>query len=75
MPLRLIFCALLLTTFPVRADDVPDLRGKWSGENHSISDKKGLLPPNRLEITEQTGRSFRGVFTQKDAREDFFGVP
>ncbi len=74
MLLRTIFSALLLTS-AAHADDIPDLRGKWSGENHTISDKKGLLTRKRIvEITEQIDRRFRSFFTYEDGRKDFFGV-
>ena len=57
------------------AADVPSLVGTWSGQNHTISDKKGLLTRDRtVHITEQTDRRFRGHFVYSEGRKDFFGV-
>lgn len=55
--------------------DMPKLLGSWSGQNHTISDKKGLLTRERtVHITEQTDRRFRGYFVYAEGRKDFFGV-
>lgn len=62
---------------PVRAADprIPDLVGTWSGDNHTISDKKGLKTWKKtITITEQTDRRFRGHFIYAAGRKDFFGV-
>jgi hypothetical protein len=77
MPRYLIAATLVLSaaTPGARAGDVPDLRGVWSGENHTISDLKGLVTRKRtIEITEQTDRRFRGFFEYEAGRKDFFGV-
>ena len=58
------------------ADDaIPNLVGTWSGENRTISDKKGMRTWTKtIEITEQTDRRFRGHFTYSDGTKNFFGV-
>ncbi len=57
------------------AGDIPNLVASWSGQNHTISDKKGLLTRDRtVHITEQTDRRFRGHFVYAEGRKDFFGV-
>jgi hypothetical protein len=56
-------------------ESIPQLLGSWSGKNHTISDKKGLLTRDRtVTITEQTDRRFRGHFIYSEGRKDFFGV-
>lgn len=61
---------------PAHADQpVPSLVGTWSGDNNTISDKKGLRTWKKtIHITEQQDRRFRGHFTYSDGRKDFFGV-
>lgn len=74
--------ALLLTGAPLRpasdarADEAaPSLVGTWSGDNHTISDKKGFRTWRKtIHITEQQDRRFRGHFTYADGRKDFFGI-
>lgn len=57
------------------ADAIPNLVGTWSGDNHTISDKKGLKTWKKtITITEQTDRRFRGHFVYSAGRKDFFGV-
>lgn len=56
-------------------EPIPSLLGTWSGDNHTISDKKGLKTWRKtIHITEQTDRRFRGHFTYADGRKDFFGI-
>jgi len=61
---------------PAQADEViPSLVGTWSGDNNTISDKKGYRTWRKtIHITEQKDRRFRGYFTYADGRKDFFGV-
>lgn len=61
------------------ADDrkaIPNLVGKWVGENRTVSDKKGykIWGEKTVEITEQQDRRFRGTFTYPDGTKNFFGV-
>ena len=64
-----------LTPGHAAEDAIPNLIGTWSGENHTISDKKGLKTWKKtIQITEQTDRRFRGYFTYSQGRKDFFGV-
>ncbi len=56
-------------------DAIPNLKGTWSGENRTISDKKGMRTWTKtIQITEQTDRRFRGHFTYSDGTKHFFGV-
>ena len=60
------------------ADDaaIPNLVGKWVGENRTVSDKKGykIWGEKTVEITEQQDRRFRGHFTYAEGTKNFFGV-
>lgn len=81
-----VLSALMLVSVAVEAQSpamlpaqdsggIPSLVGTWSGQNHTISDKKGLLTRDRtVHITEQTDRRFRGHFVYSEGRKDFFGV-
>lgn len=64
-----------LASAAAAADAIPSLVGTWSGENMTISDKKGLKSWKKtIHITEQTDRRFRGFFEYSAGRKDFFGV-
>lgn len=57
------------------ADQIPRLIGTWTGENHTISDKKGLKTWKKtIRITSQTDRRFRGYFDYSAGRKEFYGV-
>lgn len=57
------------------SETIPNLVGTWSGDNNTISDKKGLKTWKKtVHITEQTDRRFRGHFVYSAGRKDFFGV-
>ena len=57
------------------AGKTPSLVGTWSGENHTISDKKGLKTWKKtIQITTQTDRRFRGYFDYSAGRKEFYGV-
>ncbi len=57
------------------AAGIPNLVGTWDGENHTISDKKGLKTWKKtIQITKQTDRRFRGHFDYSAGRKEFFGV-
>lgn len=67
--------ALAALASAAAADAIPSLVGTWSGENMTISDKKGLKSWKKtIHITEQTDRRFRGYFEYSAGRKDFFGV-
>lgn len=73
----LTFAAALAIATPANASDgkIPSLVGTWSGDNNTISDKKGLKTWKKtVHITEQTDRRFRGHFIYSAGRKDFFGV-
>jgi len=55
---------------------IPNLVGRWSGENVTVSDLKGYKTwgDKVVQITEQTDRRFRGTFTYPDGTKNFFGV-
>lgn len=77
--LPVLILLLAATSGPARpaaaADAVPNLVGTWSGDNNTISDKKGMKTWKKtVEITEQTDRRFRGHFTYADGHKKFFGV-
>ncbi len=72
-------CGVILAISPVQAadasSDIPNLVGIWSGENHTISNLKGLKTWKKtIEITSQTDRRFRGHFDYSAGRKEFFGV-
>lgn len=68
--------ALMAGAAPSQAEGpIPNLVGTWTGDNNTISDKKGLKTWKKtIHITEQTDRRFRGHFTYSAGRKDFFGV-
>ncbi|MGD9668079.1 MAG: hypothetical protein AB7U75_03380 [Hyphomicrobiaceae bacterium] len=64
-----------LVTPACSADEIPNLVGTWTGDNNTISDKKGLKTWKKtVHITEQTDRRFRGHFVYSAGRKDFFGI-
>lgn len=55
--------------------EIPNLVGTWVGENHTISNLKGLKTWKKtIKITEQTDRRFRGHFDYSAGRKEFFGI-
>lgn len=60
----------------VKAKQIPNLVGTWSGVNLTVSDEKGYKTWNdkTVTITEQQDRRFRGTFTYADGTKNFFGV-
>lgn len=55
--------------------EVPNLVGKWSGKNNTVSGKKGYLTRDKtIEITEQKGRRFKGIYSYSEGTVNFFGV-
>lgn len=63
-------------SLPASAEEpIPSLIGTWSGDNHTISDKKGYRTWRKtIHITEQQDRRFRGHFIYAEGRKDFFGI-
>jgi hypothetical protein len=61
-----------------KADEqqIPNLIGRWSGENVTVSDEKGykIWGEKVVHITEQKDRRFRGTFTYPDGTKNFSGV-
>ena len=54
---------------------IPNLLGKWSGANNTVSKQKGYKTWDKtIHITEQKDRRFKGYFTYAEGRKDFFGV-
>lgn len=73
----LAICLISAASGPAAADDsqIPNIVGTWSGENRTISSKKGLITWKKtIQITEQTDRRFRGYFDYSAGRKEFFGV-
>ncbi len=60
----------------VKAKEIPNMIGTWSGVNVTVSDEKGYKewPNKTVTITEQQDRRFRGTFTYPDGTKNFFGV-
>lgn len=57
------------------AEEIPNLIGKWSGENKTFSELKGMKSWDKtINITEQKDRRFKGSFTYSDGTKNFFGV-
>lgn len=56
-------------------ETIPQLLGKWQGENKTYSDAKGYQSWTKtIEITEQRERIFKGSFTYFGGTKEFFGV-
>lgn len=67
--------AFFLTSFEVFAKKIPNLVGKWQGENIKSTLKKGFVRSNNVvEITEQKDRLFKGHVIHKNGKEEFVGV-
>ncbi len=58
------------------SQQIPNLVGRWSGENVTVSDEKGykIWGDKVVNITEQTDRRFRGTFSYPDGTKNFSGV-
>ncbi len=84
----LLWCLLIVNSIAIaciyysnrveKVDDqhIPNLIGRWSGENVTVSDAKGykIWGEKVVQITEQTDRRFRGTFTYPDGTKNFSGV-
>ena len=65
----------LLSPISVDAKKIPNLIGKWEGENIKSTLKKGFLKSkNVIEITDQKNRLFKGYVIHKGGKEAFVGV-
>lgn len=72
-----IFLLLFISIIPnfANAKKIPNLVGKWKGENIKSSLKKGFVKSNNIvEITEQKSRVFKGHVIHKGGKEEFVGV-
>tara|TARA_B100000315_G_C14540179_1_gene570501 strand:- start:1241 stop:1639 length:399 start_codon:yes stop_codon:yes gene_type:complete len=70
----LIFIFLFLPNLAF-SKKIPNLIGKWEGENIKSSIKKGFVKSrNIVEITEQQNRLFKGFVIHKNGKEEFVGV-
>ena len=59
--LNFFLLIFLLTSISVNAKKIPNLIGKWEGENIKSTLKKGFVKSNNVvEITEQRNRLFKG---------------
>ena len=73
--LNFFLLVFFLTSISVNAKKIPNLVGKWEGENIKSTLKKGFLKSkNIIEITEQKNRLFRGYVIHKGGKEAFVGV-
>ena len=68
--------SFMLAMTPAYSDNhIPSLLGTWSGDNNTISTKKGFKTWTKtITITEQKDRRFIGHFIYSEGRKDFFGV-
>ncbi|HDZ16628.1 MAG TPA: hypothetical protein ENI26_13955 [Methylophaga aminisulfidivorans] len=60
----------------IKAKEIPNLIGTWSGINETVSEEKGYKTWDNktVTITEQKDRRFRGTFIYADGVKNFFGV-
>ena len=73
--LNFFLLIFLLTSISVNAKKIPNLVGKWEGENIKSTLKKGFVRSNNVvEITEQRNRLFKGYVIHKGGKEAFVGV-
>ena len=73
--LNIFLISLFITTIQLNAKNIPNLIGKWQGENIKSSLKKGFVKSNNVvEITEQKNRLFKGYVIHKGGKEAFVGV-
>ena len=73
--LNIFLISFFITTIQLNAKNIPNLIGKWQGENIKSSLKKGFVKSNNVvEITEQRNRLFKGYVTHKGGKEAFVGV-
>lgn len=71
------FLLLLIFLLPnqLYAKKVPNLVGKWEGENIKSTIKKGFVRSrNTVQITKQQHRLFKGYVIHKNGKEEFVGV-
>ena len=73
--LNIFLISFFITTIQLNAKNIPNLVGKWQGENIKSSLKKGFVKSNNVvEITEQKNRLFKGYVIHKGGKEAFVGV-
>ena len=73
--LNFFLLIFLLTSISVNAKKIPNLIGKWQGENIKSTLKNGFLKSkNVIEITDQKNRLFKGYVIHKGGKEAFVGV-
>ena len=73
--LNFFLLLFFLTSVSVNAKKIPNLVGKWEGQNIKSTLKNGFLKStNIIEITEQKNRLFRGHVVHKGGKEAFVGV-
>ena len=73
--LNIFLISFFITTIQLNAKNIPNLTGKWQGENIKSSLKKGFVKSNNVvEITEQKNRLFKGYVIHKGGKEAFVGV-
>lgn len=74
---KIIIILILFFMFPqkIKADSVPNLIGKWVGDNNTFSELKGMKSwQKKVDILEQTDRRFKGSFTYSDGTKNFYGI-
>ena len=73
--LNIFLFSFLLHSIQVNSKNIPNLIGKWQGENIKSTLRKGFVKSNNVvEITEQKNRLFKGYVIHKGGKEAFVGV-
>ena len=73
--LNFFLLIFFLASISADAKKIPNLVGKWEGENIKSTLKKGFVKSNNVvEITEQRNRLFKGYVIHKGGKEAFVGV-
>ncbi len=73
--LNVILLIFIFSPNTISAKKIPNLVGKWEGENIKSTLKKGFVrSKNIVEITEQANRLFKGFVIHKNGKEAFVGV-
>ena len=70
--LNIFLISFFITTIQLNAKNIPNLIGKWQGENIKSSLKKGFVKSNN--VVEIKNRLFKGYVIHKGGKEAFVGV-
>ena len=71
----IVLLAFIIVPQKITADPIPNLIGKWVGNNNTFSELKGMKSwEKKVNIFEQTDRRFKGKFTYSDGTKNFYGI-